>query len=92
MPLLYDGRNILVRGIRSIGKTAFILATLYRLQQDAQARGTPVLPIHIAEFRGGRGGSLLPGGALRVGPGHGSPHIIAPGAERAAEEGSRVRP
>ncbi|MDH7486001.1 MAG: hypothetical protein QHJ81_06960 [Anaerolineae bacterium] len=53
IPLLYDGRNILVRGIRSIGKTAFILAALYRLQQDAQARGAPVLPIHIAEFRGG---------------------------------------
>lgn len=53
VPLLYDGRNILVQGIRSIGKTAFILATLYRLQQDARAQCTHVLPIHITEFRGG---------------------------------------
>lgn len=50
---LHDGENILVRGMTGIGKTAFIMATLYQVEREADALGQPVLPIHIRQFAGG---------------------------------------
>jgi hypothetical protein len=50
---LDDGENILVRGMTGIGKTAFIMATLHQMEQEADALGKPVLPIHIRQFVGG---------------------------------------
>jgi hypothetical protein len=50
---LDDGENILVRGMTGIGKTAFIMATLYHMEREAHALGHPVLPIHIRQFAGG---------------------------------------
>lgn len=50
---LHDGENILVRGMTGIGKTAFIMATLYQMEREADALGQPVLPIHIRQFAGG---------------------------------------
>lgn len=50
---LDDGENILVRGMTGIGKTAFIMATLYQMEREADALGDPVLPIHIRQFVGG---------------------------------------
>jgi len=50
---LDDGENILVRGMTGIGKTAFIMATLYEMEREANALGQPVLPIHIRQFAGG---------------------------------------
>jgi len=50
---LDDGENILVRGMTGIGKTAFIMATLYHMEREADALGQPVLPIHVRQFAGG---------------------------------------
>lgn len=50
---LYRGENVLVRGTWGIGKTAFILDTLYRLQEEAQGLGDTILYVLIKEFRGG---------------------------------------
>lgn len=50
---LDDGENILVRGMIGIGKTAFIMATLYQMEREAHTLGRPVLPIHIRQFAGG---------------------------------------
>jgi hypothetical protein len=50
---LDDGENILVRGMIGIGKTAFIMATLYQMEREAHTLGHPVLPIHIRQFAGG---------------------------------------
>jgi len=50
---LYRGDNVLVRGTWGIGKTAFILTTLHRLQQKTVSNYRKVLPIYIMDFRGG---------------------------------------
>lgn len=50
---LYRGENVLVRGTWGIGKTAFMLATLHRLQQEAQGQEKSVRSVYIKEFRGG---------------------------------------
>jgi len=50
---LDDGENILVRGMTGIGKTAFIMAVLYQMEQQRQALGQKILPIHIRQFAGG---------------------------------------
>lgn len=50
---LDDGENILVRGMTGIGKTAFIMATLYQMEREAHTLGRTVLPIHIRQFAGG---------------------------------------
>lgn len=50
---LDDGENILIRGMTGIGKTAFIIATLYQIEHEAEALGAPILPIHIRQFVGG---------------------------------------
>jgi len=36
-----------------IGKTAFIMAVLYQMEQQYQALGYKILPIHIRQFAGG---------------------------------------
>lgn len=51
--VLSTGENVLVRGMCGIGKTAFIMAVLYRMSQKGDFHGWPVLPIHIREFNGG---------------------------------------
>lgn len=50
---LDDGENILVRGMTGIGKTAFIMAVLYQMEQQSHALTRKVLPIHIRQFSGG---------------------------------------
>jgi Cdc6-like AAA superfamily ATPase len=50
---LFRGDNILVRGAWGIGKTAFILVTLDRLQREAHELGTKVVAIHVKDFPGG---------------------------------------
>src|SRR6266487_2248234 len=50
---LDDCENILIRGMIGIGKTAFIMAVLYQMEQQAKALGQSVLPIHIRQFAGG---------------------------------------
>lgn len=49
---LYRGENVLLRGTWGIGKTAFILDTLYRLQEEARGLGDTILYVLIKEFRG----------------------------------------
>jgi len=55
---LYRGENVLVRGTWGIGKTALILATLYRLQQEVEGQTTSIRPTYIKEFRGGQASEL----------------------------------
>jgi hypothetical protein len=50
---LDDGENILVRGMTGIGKTAFIMAVLHRMEQQSKAIKQNILPIHIRQFSGG---------------------------------------
>lgn len=50
---LDDGENILVRGMTGIGKTAFIMAVLYQMEQQYQTLKQKILPIHIRQFAGG---------------------------------------
>jgi Cdc6-like AAA superfamily ATPase len=50
---LDDSENILVRGMTGIGKTAFIMAVLYQMQQEVKELGEQLLPIHIRQFVGG---------------------------------------
>ena len=49
LPALYEGRNVLVRGLWGVGKTTFILRLLHRLQQETAALGERML----MERRGG---------------------------------------
>lgn len=51
--ILSTGENVLVRGMCGIGKTAFIMATLYQMEQQGDILGRPVLPIHVRKFTGG---------------------------------------
>jgi len=50
---LDDSENILVRGMTGIGKTAFIMAVLYQMEQEVKELGEQLLPIHIRQFVGG---------------------------------------
>jgi hypothetical protein len=50
---LDDRENILVRGMTGIGKTAFIMAVLYQMEQEVKELGEQLLPIHIRQFVGG---------------------------------------
>lgn len=52
LPTLYEGRNVLVRGLWGVGKTIFILHSLYRLQQEMAALGEPMLILYIGRFPG----------------------------------------
>lgn len=50
---LYNGRNILVRGMVGVGKSAFILRVLHELDAQAKAAGEKILPLYIYHFYGG---------------------------------------
>jgi len=50
---LYNGRNILVRGMLGVGKSAFILRLLHELDAQARAAKGKLLPIYIYHFYGG---------------------------------------
>jgi AAA ATPase domain len=50
---LFNGRNILVRGMLGVGKSAFILRLLHELDAQAKAARDRLLPIYIYHFYGG---------------------------------------
>jgi hypothetical protein len=52
LPALYEGRNVLVRGLWGVGKTTFILYLLHRLQQETAALGERMLILYIGRFPG----------------------------------------
>jgi len=52
LPTLYEGRNVLVRGIWGVGKTAFIRYLLYRLQKESASLGERMLILYIGRFPG----------------------------------------
>jgi len=52
LPALYEGRNVLVRGLWGVGKTAFILRLLHRLQQETAALGERMLILYVGRFPG----------------------------------------
>jgi Cdc6-like AAA superfamily ATPase len=52
LPALYEGRNVLVRGLWGVGKTTFILYLLHRLQRETAALGEPMLILYIGRFPG----------------------------------------
>ncbi len=52
LPALYEGRNVLVRGLWGVGKTTFILYLLHRLQQETSTLGEPMLILYIGRFPG----------------------------------------
>lgn len=52
LPTLSEGRNVLVRGIWGVGKTAFIRYVLYCLQKEWEQLGQQSLVLYIARFPG----------------------------------------
>jgi len=52
LPALYEGRNVRVRGLWGVGKTAFILYLLHRLQQETAALDEQMLILYIGRFPG----------------------------------------
>ncbi len=52
LPALYEGRNVLVRGLWGVGKTAFILYLLHRLQQETAALEEQMLILYVGRFPG----------------------------------------
>ena len=52
LPALYEGRNVLVRGLWGVGKTAFILYLLHRLQQETAALDERMLILYVGRFPG----------------------------------------
>jgi hypothetical protein len=52
LPALYEGRNVLVRGLWGVGKTAFILYLLHRLQQETAALEERMLLLYVGRFPG----------------------------------------
>jgi hypothetical protein len=52
LPALYEGRNVLVRGLWGVGKTAFILYLLHRLQQETAGLGERMLILYLGRFPG----------------------------------------
>ncbi|MDQ7030287.1 MAG: hypothetical protein Q9O62_11170 [Ardenticatenia bacterium] len=52
LPTLYEGRNVLVRGIWGVGKTAFIRYLLYRLQKESASLAEEMLILYIGRFPG----------------------------------------
>jgi hypothetical protein len=50
LPTLYEGNNVLVRGMWGVGKTIFILAALHRLQREAAALKSKVLTVYVRRF------------------------------------------
>jgi len=52
LPTLYEGRNVLVRGLWGVGKTAFILYLLRRLQQEVATLEERMLLLYVGRFPG----------------------------------------
>lgn len=52
LPALYEGRNVLVRGLWGVGKTTFILYLLDRLQQEMAQLNESALILYIGQFVG----------------------------------------
>ncbi|GAB4414120.1 MAG: hypothetical protein Fur0044_08710 [Anaerolineae bacterium] len=52
LPALYEGRNVLVRGLWGVGKTTFILYLLDRLQQEMAQLNETALILYIGRFVG----------------------------------------
>lgn len=52
LPTLYEGRNVLVRGLWGVGKTTFILHVLHHLQRETAKLGEPMLILYIGRFLG----------------------------------------
>ena len=52
LPTLYEGRNVLVRGPWGVGKTAYILRLLHRLQQETAALGERMHILYVGRFPG----------------------------------------
>jgi hypothetical protein len=52
LPTLYEGRNVLVRGPWGVGKTAYILRLLHRLQQETAALGEQMHILYVGRFPG----------------------------------------
>lgn len=50
---LYNGRNILLRGMLGVGKSAFILRLLHELDAQAKLARGRLLPIYLYHFYGG---------------------------------------
>jgi hypothetical protein len=50
---LFNGRNLLVRAMLGVGKSAFILRLLHELDAQAKAARDKLLPIYIYHFYGG---------------------------------------
>lgn len=58
LPALYEGRNILVRGLWGVGKTTFMLHLLHQLQRETAALEEPMLIRYIGRFPGETSESL----------------------------------
>lgn len=58
LPALYEGRNVLVRGLWGVGKTVFILRLLHRLQQETAALEERMLILYVGRFPGETSESL----------------------------------
>jgi hypothetical protein len=52
LPALYEGRNVLVRGLWGVGKTTFILYLLHRLQRETVTLGEQMLILYVGRFPG----------------------------------------
>lgn len=52
LPALYEGRNVLVRGLWGVGKTTFILYLLHRLKKEMAQLNEAALILYIGQFLG----------------------------------------
>jgi hypothetical protein len=52
LPALYEGRNVLVRGLWGVGKTTFILYLLDRLQREMAELNESALILYVGQFPG----------------------------------------
>jgi len=50
--MLYEGRNIMVRGAWGIGKTSFILNLLYQLEQEVAGQSGEMLILYLSSIPG----------------------------------------
>lgn len=79
LPALYEGRNVLVRGLWGVGKTTFILYLLNRLQQEMAQLNESALILYIGQFLGETAEDFFLA-------------ILGPLAEQLAETEPEVRP
>jgi hypothetical protein len=52
LPTLYEGRNVLVRGVWGVGKTTFILYLLDKLQLEVAELQESALILYVGQFPG----------------------------------------